>query len=174
MSEPVASELLFEHVAVPPMSRSVMASITGSEDLRAVLAAYHSPQVTGPCPPPYTGRHFRVCENVSLIVTDEGKIIGRRHQIHIGSPGLTRTVPTPRRQRRGKGGSGTRIPTSFEELRARLDAIGAQPRRDGRHLCVTLPNGQPYVLPRTPSDWRSLRNAVAMLRRLGLDVLRPA
>lgn len=38
------------------------------------------------------------------------------------------------------------------------------------HVKVRSPEGQAAFLPSSPSDWRSLKNKVAVLRRMGADV----
>lgn len=42
--------------------------------------------------------------------------------------------------------------------------------RGGNHIKVFSPDGKMVVLPSTPSDWRSVRNSIADLRRAGLAV----
>lgn len=44
----------------------------------------------------------------------------------------------------------------------------------GKHLLFTAPDGALVTVPRTPSDWRSVRNTVAELRRHGLAIPRKA
>lgn len=42
---------------------------------------------------------------------------------------------------------------------------------EGKHIKLYPPDQSkpPVVLPKTPSDWRALRNAIAELRRCGLE-----
>ena len=40
------------------------------------------------------------------------------------------------------------------------------------HWKVLLPGRTPIFLPQTPSDMRSLRNAIALLRRNGIEIKR--
>lgn len=41
---------------------------------------------------------------------------------------------------------------------------------NGKHITVFCPNGKSVTIARTPSDWRSLRNAKADLKRNGVDL----
>lgn len=39
-----------------------------------------------------------------------------------------------------------------------------------RHVKLVAPEGQPYFIPRTPSDHRGHKNNVALLRKGGLKI----
>lgn len=39
-----------------------------------------------------------------------------------------------------------------------------------RHLIVICPNGQSVTIAKTPSDWRSIRNTKADLKRNGVNL----
>jgi hypothetical protein len=73
-----------------------------------------------------------------------------------------------------RGGAGTLIPTSFDEILQRIDeAEGWHYEREGRkHIAVYGPNGERSTIPVSSSDWRAVKNGVAHLRRIGLDVRR--
>lgn len=80
----------------------------------------------------------------------------------------------PKQSRRG--GSGTLLPTSFEEILERIEeAEGwSWERKDRKHIAVYGPEGQRSTIPVSSSDWRAIANNVAHLRRIGLDVKRKA
>lgn len=86
----------------------------------------------------------------------------------------------PRRVRTGprivrKPGSGPRgnvYPTTWRELRARLEDLGCDVRRGKTHYKITLPDGTVTSMPTSASDRRSLPNQVHDLRKLGVDVRR--
>ncbi|GAA1491576.1 hypothetical protein [Brachybacterium sacelli] len=71
------------------------------------------------------------------------------------------------------GGIGTRYPTTLRELTTLLAARGATVERTGGgHIDVTY-QGRRSSLPSTPSDHRSLRNAISTLEKtLELDLRR--
>lgn len=167
---------LFGGRAIPPMTEAVTANISDADHLRAVIATYYGPEMTYPCGHGYDDRHFRVRDDITLIVANNGRIIGFGSPVQplCGAPSEKPSSGAPIRRRRGKGGSGTRIPTSFAELLARARAAGATVVRSGRrHTVLELPDHTRVVLPTTPSDWRALPNSVSLLRRRGLDVRRP-
>lgn len=70
------------------------------------------------------------------------------------------------------GGCGRRFPASVEEVLERLEGHGFDVCATGRHLSVTRPGAPGSVtVPRTPSDWRSIPNAVLQVRRVfGVDL----
>lgn len=80
----------------------------------------------------------------------------------------------PRRgQRRGHGGAGTMLPTSFAELVRRVEKIpGWTVEHGGKHLKIVGPHGKYVTIPVSTSDHRAVRNAAATLRGMGLDLRR--
>lgn len=63
------------------------------------------------------------------------------------------------------------IPRPWRRIAAHAVAAGWTIRRTRRgHLLWTAPDGTRVVTAGTPSDWRSLRNDLAQLRRAGLTV----
>lgn len=171
-------KLQLDGVDIPPMSRSVMVDIDGDQQyLRAILVAYYRPEETFPCLPPHEDRRRYIAGDVSLVVTSDGCIIGvgsfDPDSDGDGEPAWN-TDESPRRYRRGKGGSGTRIPTTIEELLEIAKSQGAEPVRTQKHWRVRLPNGQCVTVANTSSDWRALANMVREFRRRGMDVRRPA
>jgi hypothetical protein len=52
---------------------------------------------------------------------------------------------------------------------ARARGCAVVPTRNG-HYKVLVPGGGLVVVPRTPSDWRSIRNIRSDLRKAGLDI----
>jgi hypothetical protein len=140
---------------------------------RAVLATFCSPHWTAPVrDAPGLLRHRRHdCE--LWVRTADGVVC--YVAFHTASepprprPVSVRAAPARRRRR---GGAGTRWPTTWRELRARLRAGGCGLARRGKHWRVDLPGGHTYTLPCTASDRRALRNAAHDLATLGIDVRR--
>lgn len=87
---------------------------------------------------------------------------------------VIRKVVEKRPQKQGKkGGAGTLVPTSFDEiLRAIDDADGWHYEMGGKHIAVYGPNGVRSTIPVSTSDWRAIKNNVSHLRKLGMDVRR--
>ncbi len=79
-----------------------------------------------------------------------------------------RESATPRRS----GGTGSAFPNDVATLLRRASSAGLDVRRGGKHYVVTRPgHGGQCAVPTTPSDHRSLRNAVTQIRRvLGVDL----
>lgn len=61
--------------------------------------------------------------------------------------------------------------SQLSEILAQLDAQGFTWRRTSKgHVMVYAPDGRSVAtLPGTPSDYRSLKNAIAALRRAGFE-----
>ncbi|UQN30619.1 hypothetical protein [Brachybacterium kimchii] len=74
---------------------------------------------------------------------------------------------------RHRGGNGTRYPTSAEELWSLLRQRGADVSRTGGGHIEASYQGHRCTMASTPSDHRSLRNAITQMERtLGLDLRR--
>lgn len=157
-------------VEIPEVTREVRAEITTVDQLRDVLAAYHTPQwrVGLPNQPGWERRSAHGC---SLIVNDAGVVvfIGTADQ-STAAPETLREQAAPKSSKRG--GCGTTLPTSYAEVIERLKELGCTVDASARHLAVTLPDGQRRTLPKTASDWRSVKNTVAQFRADGLDLRR--
>ncbi|MGC7095391.1 hypothetical protein ACPZ19_12050 [Amycolatopsis lurida] len=83
----------------------------------------------------------------------------------------TPTSAAPRPRRRGRrGGQGNRWPTTWAELRTRLEQRGCTVERRGTRSRVTLADGSRYVLPGHASDRRALANSATDLRARDVDV----
>jgi hypothetical protein len=69
----------------------------------------------------------------------------------------------------------TRGPSTFQELTQWLVDAGYSIVPGGKHQIIMAPDGhRAFVLSRTPSDYRSLRNTVSDIRRAtGLSLRRP-
>lgn len=50
------------------------------------------------------------------------------------------------------------------DLRRQFDFARIEPTRGG-HYRLVLPNGRSVIAPSTPSDWRTLNNMRAMVKR---------
>lgn len=71
----------------------------------------------------------------------------------------------------GAGGGGRAAPNTMRALRRAVVEAGCTIKPGGVHDKVLSPDGRFLTsLPRTPSDYRSIPNAVAQLRRKGVDI----
>lgn len=157
---------------VPDITLGARAEITSVDQLRHVVEAYHRPQWTAPVPSDPTLETRSANGHTIKVNTDTGVVVfvGTSDQPG-GEPESLREREVPKSTKRGGSGSG--MPTSYMELINRLVALGCTvDPRGGRHITVTLPNGQRRSLPRRSGDWRSVRNAVSELKADGLDVRR--
>lgn len=67
---------------------------------------------------------------------------------------------------RGRGGAGRRYPTDFGDLLSDLRSRGFNIQvRSGGHIGVTSPDGHTYICSSTPSDSRSVINAIKSMER---------
>lgn len=156
---------------VPTITPGARREITTLDQLKAVVEAYHRPQWTAPIPDdPNVER--RAAEGVMIrVALDSG------HVVFVGEadrPGgdshVMRETSVPKSTKRGGGGSN--LPTSYEELAKRLADLGCTVDRSGQRITVYLPDGRKRKLPSNPNDWRGLRNAVSQFRAEGFDVRR--
>lgn len=158
-------------VEIPEVTREVRAEIATMEQLRDVLAAYHTPQwtVAMPSQPGWEKRSARGC----LIIVDPDGVV-----VFIGTADQSNAAPESLRERSApkstrRGGCGTTLPTSYAEVIDRLRELGCEvDTSSARHVSVTLPNGERRTLPKTTSDWRAVKNTVAQFRADGLDLRR--
>lgn len=157
---------------VPEITPGARAEITSVDHLKAVLEAYHNPQWTAAVPnnPALEKRSaggvlLKVGRNTGVVV-----FVGTSDQSS-DAPECLRERTAPRSTKRGGSGSG--MPTSYDELADRLVDLGCTvDRSGGRHVTVTLPSGKRRSLPRKAGDWRGVRNAVAQFKADGLDLRR--
>lgn len=157
---------------VPEITRGARAEITGVDHLKAVLEAYHRPQWTAAVPNDPELEKRSANGYLVKVRKDSGVVVfvGTSDQSG-GDPESLRERAVPKSTKRG--GCGSAMPTSFAELINRLMDLGcAVETRGGRHVTVTLPNGQRRSLPRKSGDWRAVRNAVHQFKADGLDVRR--
>lgn len=157
---------------VPEITRGARAEITTLDHLKAVVEAYHRPQWTAAVPnDPELEK--RSADGVLLKVrVDTGVVVFvGTSDTPGGAPECLRERTAPKSTKRGGSGSG--MPTSYDELADRLVELGCTvDRSGGRHVTVTLPSGKRRSLPRKSGDWRGVRNAVAQFKADGLDVRR--
>lgn len=109
-------------------------------------------------------------QHAVLVADDNGEVIAvipreialrERHRLQGGG------IP------RKRGGSGNRFPTDTKELVERFRAAGFEVSHGGKHYKATHPSrpGQPTTFPVSPSDHRSIKNAVLEARReFGIDL----
>ena len=87
-----------------------------------------------------------------------------------------RQMPRDGAMPRMSGGSGTRMPTDFDELMRRARAAGLDVTRDRRHYLLRSGASRGQVtIPRSASDHRAVKNAVTTIRHeLGVDLTAPS
>lgn len=161
---------------IPPFAASAAARVRDGQHLRAVLTAYHEPELRWRGTGAASEREFRRAGRVQVIVVDD-RIIGLtdvdpQHRPPAYDSPVLGEPARPRRQRKARGGAGRRMPTTLDELVKRARKAGADVSLGSRHLRVQLPDGEPVIISVSPSDWRSINNAAHTLCRAGVDVMR--
>lgn len=163
---------------LPRFAPSAADAVESRDHARAILNAYYAPEITHAGDPNIApGRQVRIAGDVHIVVHDDTIISVGRYapERPAGASPVFGPVDGPKHRRRGKGGCGTRIPTTITELIERIEAAGGTVDRSQRHYVVSVPGARKRVaVPRNLKDWRSIRNSVAELRRCGLDVGRDA
>lgn len=155
---------------LPPFTPGARRHIECLAHLESVQNAYYRPQTVTSMPDGDQKRHHH--NGTMIIVAGDGTIL------HVSSHDQSSDAPESlveihRPKRRTSGGSGNRLPTTMDELIRRCRQQGCEVvDNGGKHLKVLVPEGDPVPLPRTPSDWRSIPNAVSQLRSRGVDVRR--
>lgn len=169
------SEYELDGMRLPRFAKTAADAVADQDHARAILAAYYRPEIRHGGDPRRPGREIRIAGGVHIVVCDDTIIAVSRHDPPApdGPSAVLGPVESRRNYRRGRGGGGTRIPTTVAELIERARALGAVVERSQRHYLVSIPGGpQRLPVPANPRDWRSLRNSVAVLKRAGLDVSR--
>jgi hypothetical protein len=156
---------------VPEMAPGVRAKVQGVEHLGQIVRAFHDPEITMPAP---LGGQRRIGHGVVLTLDMAGVVRVVDTQEKADGESTVLVDPTPIRRYGKRGPSGSRNPTTWDEVKERLRELGCHVDQGSTHLKVQLPDGRVTTLPSSPSDWRSLPNCVSQLRKLGLDVRRPA
>jgi len=159
-------------LSIPLFTRGAAGRVRDLAHLRAILAAYHDPELR------WRGRGEHTCEfrrtgRVQVIVAN-GRIIGLT-DVEPSADARSALLTTPPKAKRHhrRGGAGTRMPTSLDELITRARGAGAEVSYGGSHLRVTMPGwNRAVIVPVTPSDWRSIRNTARYLCRAGINVMR--
>lgn len=153
---------------VPPMLPSVASRVQDRDHLAEITLAYYRPDITT-----RTGddRVRQIRGGVSLIVADRpgGPILhaGRRDR----APLAPQPAAPPRGIPRAKGGRGGRhAPRTVADLLNALRQLGLEVRPGGGGHWQTHTSAGWYTIPCTPSDSRSIPNAVAALRRRGVKL----
>lgn len=160
---------------LPPIIDRARDDIRDVAHLQDVAKAYWKPEVVRPGnPDEKTGaeRELRVYGEVEIVVAhDEGedaKIIAIfGHQRGVGEPTiLTAKKPKgPRVAGRGRGRTG---PVDQKGLLAELEKQGVKLRKTGSGHIVAERDGATYTLGSTPSDYRSVKNTVAGMKKAGV------
>lgn len=128
----------------------------------------------------YGGEHGFIC---AVDESESGQrtivVIGAFERHHGGGqpPESLRERPSPRPRYIGAGRATGTMPTSFEEVVARVENCDGWHVEQGRGkhpVHIVSDDGQHrFPVPTSASDFRAVRNLVALLRAVGLDVRRP-
>lgn len=158
---------------VPPMTHGAAEHVHTTDQVAALVAAYYYPssRATPPDAPRLERRQHDRCS--VMVFRDTGVICSVRFREPDDPPAPSSPVLPQQRKphRKGrKGGRGNVWPTTWAELRRRMENHGCTIERGGKHWRVTLPGGSLFVVSCTASDWRSLRNTAMDLRARGIDV----
>ncbi len=157
----------------PHMTPGAARRVSTPDARRAVLATFHNPQWTAPVrDAPGLLRHRRHNCELRIRITDDVVCFVAFHLDSATSPrpAPVRSIPARRRRR---GGAGNVWPTTWRELRSRLQAAGCELSHRGKPWLAHLPGGGTYTFPATASDHRALRNAAHDLVALGVELRRP-
>ena len=162
---------------LPRFAASAAKSVIDRDHAREILNTYYHPEIRHAGDPTHhPGREVRIKGRVHIVVDADVIIaVGRYEPAAPLAESPVIGDIRQRHRRRGRGGQGTLVPTTVDELIRRIEAAGGEVEESDRHYLVTIPEGARRVpVPKNPRDWRSIRNSVAQLRRLGLDVRRDA
>lgn len=155
----------------PPVTRAVREQITSIAMLELITKAYNEPDWVAPADRKTSEgkpRERRSYQGVEIIVGEHGDVIAfHERDVAEGPPEILQPVKRAMPKAKGTGG-GSRGPSTQEALLAELRKAGCDVSQTGSgHIRVTKGEGS-LVLPSSASDWRSLKNAVADARKLGL------
>lgn len=157
--------------AVPEFTPGARAEITTFDQLLGILNAYHRPQWSSPVQGDDLLEQRAAEGHLVKVNVETGTVVfvGECDQSSAAPESLRQCAPPKRRKR---GGSGSGMPTDYAEIISRLIELGCEVDQTGRHIKVTLPDGRRRTLPKTTSDWRSVRNTVSQFKADGLDLRR--
>jgi hypothetical protein len=140
----------------------------------AVCRAFHDPELTYPGP---YGKDDQECRRAGLclLLVDvaTGWVLSVHHLEYADDDGASVLLALPAPKRRGRrGGAGRRGPSDYRELHEMLKAEGCVVELvpGSGHYRISFPDGQATQISATPSDYRTLSNEVARLRRRGLKL----
>lgn len=160
--------------AFPAMSGAARRHVTTDERRELVLRAYHDPEVRHP--DPYGRDHVegRLAGPCRLVVDTESGVVCTAYFLaeqDRDARSLLGDQPRSLPRARG-GGAGSRGPSDYRDFVAMLREEGCviTVARGSKHNVVHLPDGRKVQISSTPSDYRTLPNEVARLRRLGLKL----
>lgn len=143
--------------------------------LRDLVAAYRDPEQTWRARE--NNGNMRLRGPVAVLVADDSEeviaITSRGNALRVKAQ--TKHVGHGTPKAKGTGGGST-MPTSVKDLLDRAHFAGLRVERATRHYLLSNPaesSGVMVTVPKTPSDHRSLPNAVMQVRKvLGVDLAR--
>jgi hypothetical protein len=143
----------------------------GLEFARAAAIAYAKPSYTSDTGDGLTRRHR---DGVYVAVDFLGKVVecGNSDEDFDRHTRLADAVAVGSQPKARGTGGGHRLPTSIDEVLARLDAAGCRVvSTEGAHIKVGGPLGGIVTVPKTPSDHRTYANIVRDVWRVfGIDI----
>lgn len=154
------AEVDWSAVELPPCVTAVREGASTVARRARVVRAYYDPEVTSP----QLDREVRIADGQAVVVAPDGSILATWRVPGPEQPVVPAARPSPRR--RSAAASSRPGPTDHAGLLRMLDREGVRIERTTRHIRVFAPDGVVYIAS-TPSDYRSVRNEVALLRRYG-------
>jgi hypothetical protein len=159
----------------PPTLPAVLGYVHTDDEWDAFRHAYYQPDVVAPTTYGDERRETRMAARCWVIVDRvSGLVLSVRFVERTDDEGPSlfqqeRDRPKPRGRR---GGKGQRGPSDYRELLRMLAEEGCTVvmANGSGHRLVTLPDGREIQISSTPSDYRTLTNEVARLRRMGLKL----
>ena len=150
-------------VELPPCVNRVRRGATTVTRRARVVRAYYEPEVISP----QLDREVRIADRQAVVVSPDGTILGTWRVPLAVVPEQPRPQSARRPERRSDAPRPVRSgPKDQAGLLRMLEREGLRMERTARHIRVLAPEGPVYI-PSTPSDPRSVRNSVALLRKFG-------
>ncbi len=158
-----------DDVRRPPLTPGVAGHIKTFDIYEAITKAYYEPQIVSPAVEP--GRERRTYEDMEIIVAQGGTypVIWFKRREEVGTGPSQLLAEKPKATPKAKGGrGGSQGPADLKDLLKALETSGCKIEKTGSgHIRVTK-DGKSIILPSTASDWRSLKNSLAQVRRDGM------
>lgn len=157
----------------PPLTPQIRARITSVALLEEIKMAYYEPEWCAPADRKISegkARERRAHGNMEIIVGEDEHapvIWFRRREVAEGKSEVLTAAPKALPKAHG-GRGGNTTPNDTKAIVAALKAAGCEVTVAGSGHIKATRNGQTVTLPSTPSEWRSILNTWAQLKRSGI------